>query len=171
MVIEVIEGDLTTVSADAIVNAANENLQHGGGVAAAIVRRGGRTIEEESDAWVAEHGPVGVGQAAITGGGDLPARYVIHVVGPRYRVGQDNAGLLERAVEAALEAAALSGCRSLAFPAISAGIFGYPREEACRVIVGACRKWMSERPGVISRVSLVGFDSDAAADFRRALVD
>ena len=167
--IRVIEGDLTAVPADAIVNAANEHLQHGGGVAAAIARRGGPSIQAESDEWVIEHGPVGPGQAAITGGGHLPAKFVIHVVGPRYQPEQDNAGLLAQAVVAALDAAALSGCRSVALPAISAGIFGYPRPEACRVIVETCRRWLEEHPGLLARIDLVGFDADAAGDFRRWL--
>jgi len=169
MVITVVQGDLTAQPVAAIVNAANENLQHGGGVAAAIVQAGGQVIQSESDEWVSEHGPIGPGRAAITTAGRLPARYVIHVVGPRYRDDQDNAALLNQAVNAALEAAALSGCRTVAMPAISAGVFGYPRAEACRVIVGACRKWLDRRPGLISEVRLVGFDPEAVDDFRRAL--
>lgn len=167
--IKVVQGDLTTQPVAAIVNAANEHLQHGGGVAAALVRAGGQTIQTESDEWVAEHGPIGPGRAAITSAGRLPARFIIHVVGPRYREGQDNEGLLVQAVDAALEAAALSGCRTVAMPAISAGTFGYPREEACRVIVDACRGWLDGHPGLIAAVRLVGFDSATADDFRRAL--
>jgi O-acetyl-ADP-ribose deacetylase (regulator of RNase III) len=94
---------------------------------------------------------------------------VIHVVGPRYREGQDNPALLTQAVIAALDAAALTGCRRVAMPAISAGIFGYPRPEACEVIVDACRRWLSEHPGLISRIDLVGYDEASADDFRRAL--
>lgn len=169
MVIKVVQGDLTTQSVAAIVNAANERLQHGGGVAAAIARAGGPIIQQESDEWVAEHGPIGPGRAAITSAGQLPAKYVIHVVGPRYREGQDNEGLLHDAVTAALNAAAMSGCRTVAIPAISAGTFGYPRAEACQVIVAASRKWLDRRPGLISEVRLVAFDQDLADDFRRAL--
>ena len=167
--IKVVEGDLTTQPVDAIVNAANEDLQHGGGVAAALVRAGGDEIQKESDEWVAEHGPIGPGRAAITSAGRLRARFIIHVAGPRYRDGQDNEGLLAEAVTAALEAAALSGCRTVAMPAISAGLFGYPRAEACRVIVAACRRWLDRHPGLIAAVRLVGFDSEAAKDFRLAL--
>ncbi|HUO45813.1 MAG TPA: macro domain-containing protein [Acidimicrobiia bacterium] len=167
--IQVIEGDLTSIRADAIVNAANEHLQHGGGVAAAIVNRGGRIIQDESDQWVDEHGPLREGQAAITGAGSLPARFVIHVVGPRYQDGQDNPRLLARAVKAALDAAALSGCRRVALPAISAGIFGYPRPDACQVIVETCRGWLQDRPGIINRIDLVGYDRETADDFRAAL--
>lgn len=162
-------GDLSSQRVDAIVNAANEILQHGGGVAAAIVRAGGSVIQQESTAWVAEHGPVRPGSAAITSAGSLPARYVIHVVGPRYQAGQDNVNLLRQAVTAALDAAALSGCKKVALPAISAGIFGYPRAEACEVIVTACRDWLDRRPGLLSEVRLVGYDEAAAEDFRRAM--
>lgn len=167
--LKVVQGDLTSQRVDAIVNAANENLQHGGGVAAAIVRAGGAVIQQESNAWVSEHGPVGKGLAAMTTAGSLPARYVIHVVGPRYQSGQNNSGMLRQAVNAALDAAALSGCKSVALPAISAGIFGYPLTEACEVIVAACREWLDRRPGLLSEVRLVGYDEDAAAHFRRAL--
>ena len=167
--IRVIQGDLTAQRVGAIVNAANEHLQHGGGVAAAIVEVGGRVIQVESDQWVAEHGPIGPGRAAITSAGSLPARHVIHVVGPRYQEGQDNETLLKQAVTASLDAAALIGSRTVALPAISAGVFGYPRAEACRVIVAACRTWLDQRPGLISDVRLVGFDQELAEDFRRAL--
>jgi O-acetyl-ADP-ribose deacetylase (regulator of RNase III) len=168
-VITVVQGDLTAQPVAAIVNAANEYLQHGGGVAAAIVRAGGQVIQNESDEWVNDHGPLGPGRAAITTAGTLPAGYVIHVVGPRYRDEQDNAALLSQAVTSALEAAALSGCRTVAMPAISAGVFGYPRAEACRVIVASCQNWLERRPGLISEVRLVGFDQEAVDDFRRAL--
>jgi O-acetyl-ADP-ribose deacetylase (regulator of RNase III) len=169
MVIKVVQGDLTAQPVAAIVNAANEHLQHGAGVAAAIVQAGGQVIQTESDEWVAEHGPIGPGRAAITSAGHLPAQYVIHVVGPRYREGQDNESLLQGAVTAALNAAAVSGCRTVALPAISAGIFGYPRAEACQVIVAACRTWLDRRPGLISEIRLVGFDQEVADQFRRAL--
>lgn len=167
--LRVVQGDLPTQRVDAIVNAANENLQHGGGVAAAIVRAGGSVIQQESTDWVTEHGPIGHGSAAITSAGSLPARYVIHVVGPRYEAGQDNAYLLRQAVNAALDAAALSGCKKVALPAISAGIFGYPRPEACKVIAKASRDWLDRRPGLLSEVRLVGYDEAAAEDFRRAV--
>ncbi|MGQ0849776.1 MAG: macro domain-containing protein [Actinomycetota bacterium] len=167
--ITVVQGDLTAQAVDAIVNAANEHLQHGGGVAAALARAGGPVIQSESDDWVAEHGPIGPRRAAITSAGRLAATYLIHVVGPRYRQGQDNAGLLEEAVRAALDAAALSGSRRIAMPAISAGVFGYPRAEACRVIVDAVHQWLDRRPGLISEVRLVGYDQSAVDDFQAAL--
>ncbi|MBA2529014.1 MAG: macro domain-containing protein, partial [Euzebyales bacterium] len=96
----VVEGDLTRQDVDAVVNAANERLAHGGGVAAALARAGGPTVQAESDRWVAEHGTLTPGQAAVTGGGGMAARWVVHVVGPRFRPGQDNEGLLRQAVRA-----------------------------------------------------------------------
>ena len=120
----VIQGDLTNQPVEALVNAANENLAHGGGVAVGIVRAGGRVIQEQSDRWVRDHGPVGPGQAAVTTGGALHASHVIHVVGPRYREGGDNEGLLTQAVVAALDAAVAAGVHSVAMPAISPGSRG-----------------------------------------------
>ena len=117
-----VHGDLTRQPVAGVVNAANEVLQHGGGVAQAIVRTGGRVIQDESDAWVRENGPVGRGQAAVTTGGMLVASHVIHVVGPIYDEGQDNAAMLADATQAALDAAAAHSLTSIAFPAISAGI-------------------------------------------------
>ena len=107
--------------------------------------------------------------AAVTSAGSLPAAKVIHVVGPRYREGQDNAALLAQATTASLEAAKKSGCRSIALPAISAGIFGYPRQEACRVIVHAIRDWLTTHATAFDQVLLVGFDAAATEDFASAL--
>jgi len=164
-----LRGDLTALRVDAIVNAANEYLDHGGGVAAAIVRAGGGSIQDASDRWVAEHGPLRGGVAAVTGAGRLPAAWVVHTAGPRYRSGQDNAGLLAAAVAAALDAGAEVGVRSVAFPAISAGIFGYPRAEATGVIARTVTVWVGEHPGDLDRVLLVGYDAGTAADFAAGL--
>jgi len=165
----VIQGDLTGQPVEAIVNAANENLAHGGGVAAAIVGAGGRVIQEESDQWVREHGPVGRGEAAVTTGGALQASHVVHVVGPRFRMDQDNEGILRDATIAALEAAASIDVRSVALPAISAGVFGYPTAEATKVMASAVVSWLTENTGVIEEVRLVGFDAGTARDFARGL--
>lgn len=165
MSVTVAQGDLTAQDVEAIVNAANEHLAHGGGVAAAIVRAGGRVIQEESTAWVRKHGPVPEGTAVVTTGGALLARWVIHVVGPRYRPGQDNEGLLQRAVEAALAAAEREGARSVALPAISAGIFGYPIPEATAAIARTCVGWLADHPGSFDEIRLVGFDRAVTAGF------
>jgi len=164
-----LRGDLTRQPVEAIVNAANENLQHGGGVALAIVRTGGRVIQEESDAWIRDNGPVQPGEAAVTTGGMLIASHVIHVVGPRYRDDQDNAAMLRDATFAALDAAEAHGLKSLAFPAISAGIFGYPSAEATVVIAEAIVKWLESTPNELVEIRLVGFSDEVAGYFAEAL--
>lgn len=167
--VTVLIGDLTAQDVDAIVNAANERLAHGGGVAAAIARAAGPRLQADSDAWVAEHGPVGPGKAAVTAGHRLPARHVVHVVGPRYRDGQDNATLLAEAVRAALHAAVGAGARTVALPAISAGVFGYPPAEAAAVIAKAVRAWLADREDTMDEVRLVATDSTMAGHFAGAL--
>jgi len=132
---ELIEGDITALGTDAIVNAANEHLAHGGGVAGVISSRGGPAIQRESNEWVRQHGPVRTGSAAITSGGNLKARYVIHAVGPVYDGTPRSAELLGSAVRAALQAADEHGLKSIALPAISTGIFGYPIEDAAQVML------------------------------------
>ena len=153
-----VQADITDMRVDAVVNAANEWLAHGGGVAAALARAGGEQVQHESDAWVREHGPVRPGQAVVTTAGHMPARMIVHVVGPRYRTGQDNEALLTQAVRAALDAAADAGATSVALPAISAGIFGYPPDQATRVIARACARWLEDPRGELHDIALVGFD-------------
>ena len=128
--ISIIEGDLTESDADAIVNAANSYLQHGGGVAGAIVRKGGPIIQEESNAI----GHVPVGECAITSGGKLKARHVIHAVGPRWGEGDEH-NKLRNAIRNVLNMAASKGFKSIAMPAISAGIFGFPKAECAKIII------------------------------------
>jgi O-acetyl-ADP-ribose deacetylase (regulator of RNase III) len=167
--IVVVQGDLTALEVDAVVNAANEQLEHGGGVALAIARAGGPEVQEESRRWVAEHGPVGRGTAAVTTAGRMQAEWAVHTVGPRYREGQDNAALLAEAVIAALDAAAATGARSVAMPAISAGIFGYPRRQATGVIAAAVATWVDANPDRLTEVALVGYDAETADDFTAAV--
>lgn len=163
-------GDLTAAAVDAIVNAANRQLQHGGGVAAAIARAGGPTIQQESNDWVAAHGPLKDGEAARTSGGDLAAAHVIHVAGPVYDPDRDdNEPRLRAAVRAALDEAVAAEASSIAFPAISAGIYGYPREEATAVLTEEVASWIVQHPRSLDEVWLVGFDHDAAGDFAAAL--
>jgi len=164
-----LRGDLTRQPVAAVVNAANENLQHGGGVAQDIVRTGGRVIQEESDAWIRSHGPVGPGEAAVTTGGMLIASHVIHVVGPRFRAGRDNAALLRDAVFAALDAAVEHELESVAFPAISAGVFGYPVDQATKVLTESVIKWLQATPNEIVEIRLTGFSDEVAKLFAAAL--
>jgi putative ATPase len=164
-----LRADLTRQEVDAIVNAANEHLDHGGGLAGAIVRAGGGEIQDESDRWVAEHGPLAPGRAAVTGAGRLPARFIVHVAGPRYQEGQDNAGLLSTAARAALDAAAAEGCRTVALPAISAGVFGYPPADAARVVATEAAAWAREHPGSLDEIRLIGYDTAAEEAFDAGL--
>ncbi len=135
--VELIKGDITEVEADAIVNAANQYLEHGGGVAGAIVRKGGYVIQEESREWVRRHGPVPVGEVAVTGAGRLKAKYVIHAVGPRW--GVDDPNLLHDAVVNSLRKAEELNLASIALPAISTGIFGFPYDKAAELMADAIK--------------------------------
>lgn len=149
-VLELVEGDITELETDAIVNAANEYLAHGGGVAGVIARKGGPTVQRESDEWVRRHGPVPTGSAAITSGGRLKARSVIHAVGPVYdaRAPERSAQLLASAVRAALRMADEHNLKSIALPAISTGIFGYPMEEAAEVMLRAAVDYLQGETGL-----------------------
>ncbi|MBU0705449.1 MAG: macro domain-containing protein [Chloroflexi bacterium] len=146
--LELTKGDITEMETEAIVNAANERLAHGGGVAGVISRKGGPAIQRESDEWVCQHGPVHTGSAAITFGGKLKARHVIHAVGPVYDGTPRSAELLGSAVRAALQMADEHNLRSIALPAISTGIFGYPMEEAARVMLRAAIEYLEGTTGL-----------------------
>jgi O-acetyl-ADP-ribose deacetylase (regulator of RNase III) len=166
--LELVEGDITNLDVDAIVNAANERLAHGGGVAGVISRKGGPTIRRESDAWVRAHGRVPTGSAAITSGGQLKARYVIHAVGPIYDGTDRSAELLASAVRAALRMADDHGLKSVALPAISTGIFGYPMEEAARVMLRAAIAYLEGETG-LERVVFCLYGQSAFDVFAREL--
>ena len=146
--LELAQADITELTTDAIVNAANEHLAHGGGVAGVISRKGGPAIQRESTEWVRQHGPVHTGSAAITSGGRLKARHVIHAVGPIYDGTPRSAELLGSAVRAALQMADDHGLRSIALPAISTGIFGYPMEDAARVMLQAAIEYLKGKTGL-----------------------
>ena len=166
-VIRVVHGDLTQEPAEAIVNAANEQLAHGGGLAGAILRAGGREIQDESDAWVREHGPVLTGRAAITGAGRLPFKAIIHAVGPVWRDRGDEDELLASAVTSALELAAAHGIKSISLPGISTGIFGFPKARGTRVITRAV---LAAAMGTAFReINLTNLDRETAALFAAAV--
>ncbi len=154
--IQIVRGDLTTETTDAIVNAANEYLSHGGGVAWAIVRGGGETIQQESDEWIRVHGTVSHAHPAWTSGGHLPAKYVIHAVGPVWGNGNEDAKLTA-AVSGSLEVADELKCTSISLPAISTGIFGFPKERAARVMFSAIENYFShhESENQISSISFI----------------
>ena len=166
--LELVQGDITELDTDAIVNAANEHLAHGGGVAGVISRKGGRVIQRESNDWVRQHGPVRTGTAAITSGGRLKARHVIHTVGPVYDGTPRSAERLASAVRAALQMADEHGLRSIALPAISTGIFGYPMEQAAQVMLQAAIAYL-EQGTSLERVVFCLYGQSAFDIFAREL--
>ena len=141
----VVVGDLLAQPVDAIVNAANGWLAHGGGVAALIAKRAGPELTREGASFVAEHGEVPVGQAVVTTAGALPFRGVIHTVGPRQGDGDEESKLV-RAIASALGQAADREWTSVALPAVSSGIFAVPHEVCARAYVGGVRTHVEERP-------------------------
>jgi len=139
------QGDITRLAADAIVNAANSSLMGGGGVDGAIHRAGGLAILEDCKRIVARQGRLPAGQAVITTGGNLPAKHVIHTVGPVWHGGErGEPALLADAYRNSLRIAVENGLRRIAFPSISTGIYGYPIEKASRVAVAAVREFVRE---------------------------
>lgn len=154
--LQIVHGDITLEQTEAIVNAANAYLQHGAGVAGAIVRRGGEGIQRESDAWVQQHGLVTHDSPAYTSGGKLSAKYVIHAVGPIWGEGDEDAKLAA-AVQGSLRLAETLGVTSLSLPAISTGIFGFPQERAAAIILSEIQKFFA-KPSGLKLVRLVLFD-------------
>ncbi|HVI58726.1 MAG TPA: O-acetyl-ADP-ribose deacetylase [Luteimonas sp.] len=169
MRIEVAEGDITALAVDAIVNAANESLLGGGGVDGAIHRAAGPGLLAECRAQPEVRPGVRcpTGQARITGGHALPARFVIHTVGPVWHGGDaGEPALLAACYANSLRLAAGHGLRSVAFPAISCGVFGYPHAQAAAVAVAQLRDWRDAAP---ARVVLCCHDAGIAAEYRRLL--
>jgi O-acetyl-ADP-ribose deacetylase (regulator of RNase III) len=156
--IQLVRGDITIEEVDAIVNAANNRLQHAGGVARTISRRGGPDIQKESDAWVHEHGRVPHSNPAWTSGGRLPAKYVIHTVGPIWGEGDED-NKLATGVTGSLRLAEELKCSSVALPAISTGIYGFPKKRAAEIIFSAIEKYFAENSSYgLKTVRLVLYD-------------
>jgi O-acetyl-ADP-ribose deacetylase (regulator of RNase III) len=163
--IEVVEGDITKLAVDAIVNAANSSLLGGGGVDGAIHRAAGPELVFECRLI----GGCPTGEARITKGYRLPAKHVIHTVGPVWRGGDnDEERLLASCYRNSLALAVENGVRTIAFPAISTGIYGFPVDRAARIAVREVRDFLS-RDASIEKVSLVCFGAQALETFRRAL--
>ena len=163
--LRLVSEDLTERDVDAIVNAANSRLQHGGGVAGAIVRKGGRIIQEESN----RIGFVPVGGAAMTSGGKLRARHVIHAVGPRMGEGDEDAKL-RNAIASVLTLAVEKGLSSISVPAISAGIFGFPKDRCAKILVGETAAFLKTRPQSLLRtVEFCILDREALDLFREEI--
>lgn len=163
--LQIIQGDITSDEVDAIVNAANEQLQHGGGVAWAISKRGGPTVQQESDDWIRKHGPVSHSHPAWTLGGLLPTKYIIHAVGPVWGDGDEDKKLSD-AVTGSLRVADELKCTSISMPAISTGIFGFPKDRAAGLIFSAIETYFAEaKDSSIQTVRLVLFDNTTVKVF------
>jgi O-acetyl-ADP-ribose deacetylase (regulator of RNase III) len=163
--LELVQGDITECAVDAIVNAANNHLWMGAGVAGAIKRKGGQVIEDEA----VRQGPIPVGEAVVTGGGSLKARYVIHAAA----MGQDlmtNADLIRHATMNSLKRATDLGLAHVALPALGTGVGGFPVQEAARLMIDAtCMLLRSTPPTSLTRVQFVLFTPDALRAFEEAL--
>jgi len=169
-VIELVLGDITRQAVDAIVNAANSTLLGGGGVDGAIHRAGGPAILDACRAIRAERGECPAGEAVLTCGGGLPARYVIHAVGPVWRGGeQGEPGLLASCYRNALRIAAENGIKSVAFPSISTGIYGYPVSLAASTALATVESFLSIEAVAPLRVRFVLFDPVTYATYAGAL--
>jgi O-acetyl-ADP-ribose deacetylase (regulator of RNase III) len=162
--IEVKKGDITEEPVEAIVNPANIHLHHGGGVAEAIIRKGGYTIQQESN----EIGHCPVGEAVVTGAGKLPCKFVIHTVGPM--MGEKYEEMkLRMATRNCLIRAEELGLRSIAFPAVSTGIFGYPLDECARVMLSETVSFIHGHPDMAIRVVYCLYDDEALEIFEKEL--
>jgi len=160
--VRLLSEDLTERNVDAIVNAANSHLQHGGGVAGAIVRRGGRIIQDESD----KIGYVPVGGAVLTTAGALRAKYVIHAVGPKMGEGDEN-NKLKKVINSVLALAAEKEMKSISIPAISAGIFGFPKGRCANILVGETAAFLKRGgPSSLELVEFCIFDQETFGFFR-----
>ena len=161
--IKLLKGDITQLDVDAIVNAANAHLKMGGGVAGAILRKGGQIIQEECD----KIGFIGVGNAAISSAGRLKAKHVIHTVGPRMGEGDEDAKLKNATINA-LKIATQNSINSIAFPAISTGIFGYPLDKCAKIMLNTVRDYLSKNT-LPKEVLFCLYDSTAYSVFNRML--
>jgi O-acetyl-ADP-ribose deacetylase len=157
--LEVMQADVTALEVDAIANAANTQLKHGGGVAGAISRAGGPEVQRESD----ERAPIGLGQAVETTAGDMPARWVIHAATMELG-GPTSAEVIERATRSTLAKAEELGCRSLALVAFGTGVGGFPLDEAARLMVGVAR----EHDDGLERIVFAVHGDEAERAFREA---
>ncbi len=169
-VLKLLQGDITTQKVDAIVNAANTGLWGGSGVDGAIHRRGGPQIAEECRRIREEQGGCPVGHAVITTAGFLPARYVIHTVGPVWKGGQnDEDGLLARAYHSSLQLAREQGIKSVAFPSISTGAYRFPLQRAARIALATVMDFLEAHPGIFSEIRFVLFTQEILATYEQVL--
>ena len=165
MNLEIWQGDITTLKVDAIVNAANQELRGGGGVDGAIHRAAGPELNEACRAL----GSCETGEAKITPGFNLPANYIIHTVGPIYACSHSDPLLLAACYRNSLRVAKENGLHSVAFSAISTGVYGYPLDAASKVAFGEVRKWLREHKDYEMRVIMVAYDARTYALYQKLL--
>lgn len=170
--LQVVQGDITEERVDAIVNAANESLKHGAGVAGAISRKGGPSIQEESDAYVRTWGRVPTGGAVVTSGGRLYAKFVIHAVGPVFSPAtREPEQLLGRAITSSLDVANSKLLKSMAIPAVSSGIFGCPKDVCARIFMETVSAWVKGHPDTtLEYIRLTNIDQPTVNAFESAFV-
>ncbi len=166
--IKVVEGDITKIDSDAIVNAANSYLQHGGGIALAILRAGGEIIQKESNDIIRRNGPLKTGEAVITSGGNLKAKFVIHTVGPAWGEGNEEEKL-QRAIISVLEIAKNIKLKSISIPAVSCGIFGFPKEKGTEIIFKSAKDFILNNETPFDEILLIGLGSEIPELFEKAL--
>ena len=160
MNLEAIKGDITKIEADAIVNAANSSLLGGGGVDGAIHHAGGPAILEDCRKIIAKQGGCKTGEAVITTGGNLSAKYVIHTVGPVWNGGNDKEeAKLANCYKNSLQLAVDNNCKSIAFPNISTGIYRFPKDKAAKIAVAEIKQFLSNHP-LIEKIVFVCFDEE-----------
>jgi O-acetyl-ADP-ribose deacetylase (regulator of RNase III) len=165
-----IVADITTLSVDAVVNAANSSLLGGGGVDGAIHRAGGPSILQECKKIVSEIGRLPAGEAVITTAGNMPSKHVIHTVGPVWYGGKKNEpAILRNAYTNSLKTAARHGVKTVAFPSISTGIYGYPVSRAASVAVSAVVDFVKAHPGEFDEIMFCGFDGTTESEYASAL--
>ncbi len=162
--ITLLRGDLTELAVDAVVNAANAHLQLGGGVAGAIRTKGGPSIQEECN----KIGPIRTGEAAITGGGNLKASYVIHAVGPVYGHGNDDEDLRNATLNS-LRLATEKGIKTIAFPAISTGIFGFPKDRCAGIMLPTVRDFLEKEQTSLIEVIFCLWSAEDLKIFEKAM--
>ncbi|MBT1248557.1 MULTISPECIES: macro domain-containing protein [unclassified Thermosipho (in: thermotogales)] len=160
VLVKLINGDITKEKVDVIVNAANTWLKHGGGVAGAILKKGGYSIQKESDEYIQKYGPVNTGNVAVTFAGNLDAKYIIHAVGPIWHGGRNKEEeKLKSAILSALKKACELGVKTIAFPAISSGIYGFPVKRCAEIFKESIEKFTKNNT-CLDEIRIVNIDKE-----------